>query len=115
MKVVEKAFSQETTFPEFNSGDTITVHYKIIEGNKERIQQFKVTGTSRPCQVVASALDLSTLFPNQQIQFRMKYALGWSYGHHQVSSVKEASWNILIKKVKPLPCIHENDNSPCFD
>ena len=29
------------THPEFSSGDTITVHYKIKEGNKERIQQFK--------------------------------------------------------------------------
>ncbi len=25
----------------FNSGDTINVHYKIKEGNKERIQQFQ--------------------------------------------------------------------------
>jgi large subunit ribosomal protein L19 len=43
MKVVEKAFSQETNFPEFKSGDTITVHYKIREGNKERIQQYRGT------------------------------------------------------------------------
>ena len=28
-------------FPEFKSGDTITVHYKIREGNKERIQNFQ--------------------------------------------------------------------------
>ena len=41
MKVVEKAFSQDTNFPKFSSGDTITVHYKIREGNKERIQQYK--------------------------------------------------------------------------
>lgn len=27
-------------FPEFRSGDTITVAYKIVEGSKERIQQF---------------------------------------------------------------------------
>jgi large subunit ribosomal protein L19 len=43
MKVVEKAFTPEITVPEFNSGDTITVHYKIKEGNKERIQQFRGT------------------------------------------------------------------------
>lgn len=43
MKVVEKAFNPEITAPEFNSGDTITVHYKIKEGNKERIQQFRGT------------------------------------------------------------------------
>ena len=28
-------------FPEFSSGDTITVYYKIKEGNKERTQHFK--------------------------------------------------------------------------
>ncbi len=28
-------------FPNFKAGDTITVHYKIKEGNKERIQQFQ--------------------------------------------------------------------------
>ncbi len=28
-------------FPEFKAGDTITIHYKIKEGEKERIQQFQ--------------------------------------------------------------------------
>lgn len=27
--------------PEFKAGDNITVNYKIVEGNKERIQSFK--------------------------------------------------------------------------
>lgn len=27
--------------PDFKAGDTVTVHYKIREGNKERIQQFQ--------------------------------------------------------------------------
>lgn len=43
MKVVEKEFSKELDFPKFKAGDTITVHYKIKEGNKERIQQFRGT------------------------------------------------------------------------
>jgi large subunit ribosomal protein L19 len=43
MKVVEKAFTPEIAVPDFNSGDTITVHYKIKEGNKERVQQFRGT------------------------------------------------------------------------
>lgn len=30
-----------TTHPVFKAGDTITVHYKIKEGDKQRIQQFK--------------------------------------------------------------------------
>jgi large subunit ribosomal protein L19 len=41
MKVVEKEFGKKKEYPKFNSGDTITVHYRIVEGNKERIQQFR--------------------------------------------------------------------------
>ena len=42
MQVVENEFKSESkNLPEFGSGDTITVHYKIKEGNKERIQQFR--------------------------------------------------------------------------
>ncbi|HYW96364.1 MAG TPA: 50S ribosomal protein L19 [Bacteroidales bacterium] len=47
MKVVEKEFATDNKFPAFNSGDTITVHYKIKEGNKERIQQFRGTVIQR--------------------------------------------------------------------
>lgn len=36
-----------TDLPEFSSGDTIAVHYKIKEGDKERIQVFKGTVISR--------------------------------------------------------------------
>jgi len=40
-----KYFHQQVTvkkkLPEFKAGDNITVHYKIIEGNKERIQDYK--------------------------------------------------------------------------
>ncbi len=41
MKAVDKEFATENNFPDFKNGDTITIHYKIKEGNKERIQQFK--------------------------------------------------------------------------
>lgn len=42
IKVAEQAFAGEPKeFPAFQSGDTITVSYKIREGNKERIQQYK--------------------------------------------------------------------------
>jgi large subunit ribosomal protein L19 len=30
-----------TNFPPFSIGDTVTVHFKIIEGDKEVIQRFK--------------------------------------------------------------------------
>ncbi|MAK06421.1 MAG: 50S ribosomal protein L19 [Cytophagales bacterium] len=35
------------SFPDFGSGDTINVHIKIREGNKERIQQFQGTVLQR--------------------------------------------------------------------
>ena len=41
IKVAEKAFEVENNLPEFGAGDTITVHYKIKEGNKERTQIFR--------------------------------------------------------------------------
>jgi large subunit ribosomal protein L19 len=34
-------------FPSFKAGDTINVHVKIVEGNKERIQQFQGTVIQR--------------------------------------------------------------------
>lgn len=41
IKLVEAEFLKTTEYPTFKAGDTITVHYKIKEGNKERIQQFQ--------------------------------------------------------------------------
>ncbi|MDR1561903.1 MAG: 50S ribosomal protein L19 [Dysgonamonadaceae bacterium] len=43
IKVAEQAFtnSEERAFPKFKSGDTVTVAYRIKEGNKERIQQYR--------------------------------------------------------------------------
>ncbi len=41
MNVVEKEYAVSNDYPDFKAGDTITVHYKIKEGNKERIQQFR--------------------------------------------------------------------------
>ena len=41
MNVVEKEYAAKKDYPDFKGGDTITVHYKIIEGNKERVQQFR--------------------------------------------------------------------------
>ncbi len=43
IKVAEQAFAAENSveLPSFSTGDTISVHYKIIEGNKERVQIFR--------------------------------------------------------------------------
>ncbi len=41
IKVAENQFTAKKEYPEFKAGDTVTVHYKIVEGNKERIQQYR--------------------------------------------------------------------------
>jgi len=41
IKVAEQAFLVEKTHPEFKAGDTVTVAYRIIEGSKERIQEYR--------------------------------------------------------------------------
>ncbi len=41
IKIAEKAFESGIELPDFQAGDTISVSYKIKEGNKERTQVFK--------------------------------------------------------------------------
>ena len=38
---VHEQLTAKKEFPKFKAGDNITVNYKIVEGNKERIQSFK--------------------------------------------------------------------------
>lgn len=40
LEEVKKELMYKAEHPEFKAGDTITVHYKIKEGDKERIQNF---------------------------------------------------------------------------
>lgn len=41
VKFVEEQEIAKKDFPVFKSGDTVSVHYKIREGNKERIQVYQ--------------------------------------------------------------------------
>ena len=70
-------FIQENNFPktgkpEFKAGDTINIHYKIKEGEKERIQQFsgvviqiKGHGASRSLTVrkISNGVGVERIFP----------------------------------------------------
>lgn len=48
IQVVEQEFAKvRETRPSFKPGDTINVHVKIKEGNKERVQQFQGTVIQR--------------------------------------------------------------------
>jgi len=41
IKLVEQEFATGKEHASFIAGDTVTVNYKIIEGNKERIQAYR--------------------------------------------------------------------------
>ncbi len=41
IQLVQNEFLTKKEVPAFKAGDTVTVDYKIKEGNKERIQSFK--------------------------------------------------------------------------
>ena len=43
INLVEQSFSENKTasYPQFKAGDTITVTYRIKEGDKERLQSFR--------------------------------------------------------------------------
>ena len=43
IKIAEASMWAEKEVPSFKSGDTITVTYKIVDGNKERLQSFRGT------------------------------------------------------------------------
>ncbi|MGK7389579.1 MAG: 50S ribosomal protein L19 [Candidatus Cyclobacteriaceae bacterium M2_1C_046] len=45
--IEEEAAEKRNGFPAFKAGDTINVHVKITEGNKERVQQFQGTVIQR--------------------------------------------------------------------
>ena len=41
VKFVEEQVITKNEVPSFKSGDTVSVHYKIREGNKERVQVYQ--------------------------------------------------------------------------
>ncbi|MDR1054270.1 MAG: 50S ribosomal protein L19 [Prevotellaceae bacterium] len=73
IKVAQQAFAKEAkNYPDFRAGDTITVTYRIIEGNKERLQKFrgvviqrKGTGYTQTFTVrkISDSIGVERIFP----------------------------------------------------
>jgi large subunit ribosomal protein L19 len=71
--VEQEAAKSRTNMPVFKPGDTINVHVKIKEGNKERIQQFQGTviqrrgkgtnGESFTVRKVSNGVGVERIFP----------------------------------------------------
>jgi len=69
---VKSQLSAEVNHPKFKAGDTITVHYKIKEGDKERIQQFsgvviqrknEPTTASFTVRKISNGIGVERIFP----------------------------------------------------
>jgi len=72
IRYAEEMVVKKNEFPKFKAGDTITVHYKIVEGNKERIQQFqgvvlqmagKNTTKTFTVRKISSGVGVERIFP----------------------------------------------------
>ena len=72
IKFAEETLVEKKDLPVFKAGDTITVHYKIIEGTKERIQQYqgvvlqrKGSGVSQTFTVrkISNGVGVERIFP----------------------------------------------------
>lgn len=69
---VHEQLTAKKQYPKFKAGDNITVNYKIVEGNKERIQSFKgdvvkIQGTgftaSFTVRKISDGVGVERLFP----------------------------------------------------
>jgi large subunit ribosomal protein L19 len=74
MKIAERDSSEKRAkHPDFKPGDTINVHVKISEGNKERVQQFQgvvlyrrgtgTNGESFSVRKVSNGVGVERIFP----------------------------------------------------
>jgi len=74
IKLVEQEYAKvRDKFPAFKPGDTINVHVKIKEGNKERVQQFQGTviqrksrgtnGESFTVRKISNGVGVERIFP----------------------------------------------------
>ena len=41
VKFVQEQYAKETNFPAFRAGDNVNVAYRIVEGDKVRIQEYR--------------------------------------------------------------------------
>ncbi|WP_420582383.1 50S ribosomal protein L19 [Reichenbachiella sp.] len=74
IKLIEDEYKEKrAAMPSFNPGDTVNVHVKIKEGNKERIQQFQGTvlqiknpssnGETFTVRKISSGIAVERIFP----------------------------------------------------
>lgn len=73
LRTIADKINENRELPSFKAGDTVTVHYRIKEGEKERIQQFqgvviqrKGTGATKTFTVrkISNSIGVERIFPD---------------------------------------------------
>ena len=74
LSTIAAQLTEKRELPSFKAGDTVTVHFKIKEGEKERIQQYqgvvlqrKGTGVTRTFTVrkMSGSVGVERIFPTE--------------------------------------------------
>lgn len=68
IKQVQQELVEQKSHPEFKAGDTIILSYKIVEGNKERIQKFQgivlqKRNTTFTIRKISNGVGVERIFP----------------------------------------------------
>ena len=59
---------EDDFFPDFSVGDTINVHYTIVEGDKERIQVFQGVYISRNNRGINETITIRRIVANEGVE-----------------------------------------------
>ena len=65
--VTENQLRDEDFFPNFSVGDTINVHYTIVEGDKERVQIFQGVLIGRKSSGVNETITIRRIVANEGV------------------------------------------------
>jgi large subunit ribosomal protein L19 len=68
LEAVEAAYLKKENVPTFNIGDTVDVHTRIIEGDKERIQVFSGTVIMRKGRGINETFTVRRIVNNEGVE-----------------------------------------------
>ncbi len=66
--VTENQLKPENDFPTFTVGDTINVHFRIIEGDKERVQVFQGVLIAQKSRGVNRTITVRRIVANEGVE-----------------------------------------------